>query len=81
MVLCFGLPRCNFLPLPSYRRESDVNFLSSILDFSSPLSANSTSHTLFKQSRVGESLERLLNNEEQTQRPEMELKDGGTNGT
>lgn len=59
-----GLPRCHFLLLPSYRGESDVNFLVSFLDFSSPLSENSTSHTSFKQSRMGESLECLLNNEE-----------------
>ena len=76
-----GLPRCHFLPLLSHRRKTGVNFLVSILDFSSPLSENSTSHISFKQYCVGEPLEHLLNNEEETQKPEMELKDRGTNGT
>ena len=68
MVLCLGSHPCYFLPLPG--RGRDVDFLVSISDFSSSLSANSASRTLFKQPPMRESLERLLNNEEQTQRPE-----------
>lgn len=45
MVLCLAFHAVIFFPC---RRGSDVNFLVSILVFSSLLSVNSTSHTSFK---------------------------------
>lgn len=50
-------------------------FLVGILDFSSPLSETKHFTHIFQTTFMGESLEGLLNNEEQTQKPEMEPKD------